>query len=774
MGNAESRQLVVALSSACQGIDDNIPSGRLEDPQFLAALKGFLRHVELLWDKLPACLTDIIKNKFSPRFASDTDLEAWVQQQIFGEIADDMATHMYDQLTKFKGVLDPFNSAKRNLLLVAFANLRKAQASTYGKEALADYLVQKNQEADPQAVRTKCSTFASAGERLQSTLGKVGGCGALICGLAIPYSTLTVPKRFKETNIETIHKSVRQEIIGRCNKQVEFLLKVYESQACSWIDRQKPVGSKRKREKPHALPQSPPRVIVDTQQHVTLDSRIEADSTEYPLATEDNELHDDDSTSNLLVQCHYDVGFQGCQGSHAGASDSSAVQVTGSWYTPSTATTKPITLPARRRRDESLANNGNQGPTSGQVSNAVLSTGSHSWCRDAPGSIQQQPATSQNASFRETFGTGQQFIDGVINGKKHLTLDVYIPTPPRQLAMEWTVPDTALSITYAIEGNIAGLRDLFNQGLASPRDTSYSRRYSLIRWALYGGMHQYEVVHYLISLGVSVDDESYKHVWDFGFRNKCNSTQLDALKCIMFNGDRDWIDDQKFPLIHLIILGLDSKSLSAELEENPDAVHLKDAQGRTALDWATARAQLDNMKLLIKYGSNVNTMDVSGRTTVLHAVDSHSDAALEIVLGAGANPDPALPNGFCRSSPLTSASFGGLKEMVCLLLMYGANFNTPNPEGRTALHTMIMYNKHEVLRLFVNECEKYNHLRGLQLLPIIARYADKQTISILVSSRPFLRILDLNCDNSFREILRLRGDYCVELELVFECLLAAA
>ncbi|GJC89508.1 hypothetical protein ColLi_12346 [Colletotrichum liriopes] len=58
--------------------------------------------------------------------------------------------------------------------------------------------------------------------------------------------------------------------------------------------------------------------------------------------------------------------------------------------------------------------------------------------------------------------------------------------------------------------------------------------------------------------------------------------------------DKNWdcINDQKFLLIHLIILRLNSKSLAAELEENPNAVHLKDAQG------PTARAQKEDMKLL--------------------------------------------------------------------------------------------------------------------------------------------------------------------------------
>ncbi|PSN58626.1 ankyrin repeat protein, partial [Corynespora cassiicola Philippines] len=106
--------------------------------------------------------------------------------------------------------------------------------------------------------------------------------------------------------------------------------------------------------------------------------------------------------------------------------------------------------------------------------------------------------------------------------------------------------------------------------------------------------------------------------------------------------------------------------------------------GRTALDWATALAQVADMEVLIEYGSDLNTMDKSGRTTILHAIDSHNDDAVHMLLKSGANPNPKMPKGLYRSSPLTAASFGGLENMVKLLLDYGAEVDAYNPEGRTA------------------------------------------------------------------------------------------
>ena len=185
---------------------------------------------------------------------------------------------------------------------------------------------------------------------------------------------------------------------------------------------------------------------------------------------------------------------------------------------------------------------------------------------------------------------------------------------------------------------------------------------------------------------------------------------------------------------------MSSKPLAAELEENPNAVYVTDAQNRTALDWATARVQLDDISLLLRYGADANNMDITGRTPVLHAVDSHSVCCLRQILEAGGHPNPPIPSGIFRSSPLTAAGFAGMPEMLKLLLDFEANPNACNPEGITALHsvarthnvdcalllleygadlnamskngrtplsTAVIYNNHSVLQLFVDRYYEY-------------------------------------------------------------------
>jgi hypothetical protein len=301
---------------------------------------------------------------------------------------------------------------------------------------------------------------------------------------------------------------------------------------------------------------------------------------------------------------------------------------------------------------------------------------------------------------------------------------------------------------------------------------------------------------------------SYDHVWEFAYRNSCDGVELKGLECVMMNPNiyRDWIEEQKFPEVHKIVLGRSSKPLVTELEDNLSAVYATDAKGRTALAWATARAQLDDMKLLIAHGSIVDAMDTSGRSILLNAVDSSNNEGLRIILEAGANPNPVVPEGLFRSSPLIAAGFGRKLEMIKLLLTFGAEIGATNPEGWTALQavikaqnvecanillthgadlgyisknghsaltTAIIYNSHAVLKLLL-DWYYTNHTEGVELLPVIAGSADAETMSILQASALMQTLLN-RCDfTASYTILQSRTDYDVRLGNAFKKLLSVA
>jgi hypothetical protein len=72
-----------------------------------------------------------------------------------------------------------------------------------------------------------------------------------------------------------------------------------------------------------------------------------------------------------------------------------------------------------------------------------------------------------------------------------------------QLQTFRSVPDDAECVNFALNGNIEGLKHLFSNGLASPRDVSPTRGYTLLRWALYG--KQYATCDFLIHAGADPD-----------------------------------------------------------------------------------------------------------------------------------------------------------------------------------------------------------------------------------------------------------------------------
>lgn len=277
----------------------------------------------------------------------------------------------------------------------------------------------------------------------------------------------------------------------------------------------------------------------------------------------------------------------------------------------------------------------------------------------------------------------------------------------------------------------------------------------------------------------------------------------------------DWVAAQEFPKIHEIVQGRDGieqqperrlQRLTYELDNNPNAINARDKSGRTALCWATAQGKLPEMELLIARGSNTNQMDVNGRTTILHAVDSHNEDVLSAILKAGGDPNPRVPRRLCRSSPLIAASFGGLVGMVRLLLRFGAELNACNPEGWTALQqaasvqnvecvkTLLEFgadpvetsengqsaltiamirNSHPVLELFLHHMGS-SRLEGLRLIPIVAQHADARTMSILTAS-PLLANqapLDEGDLSAARATLRSRADYDTRLGNAFENLIS--
>ncbi|KAJ5961042.1 ankyrin repeat containing protein [Penicillium vulpinum] len=337
--------------------------------------------------------------------------------------------------------------------------------------------------------------------------------------------------------------------------------------------------------------------------------------------------------------------------------------------------------------------------------------------------------------------------------------------PELRLRVVRRIPDAAQCIDFARTGNIEGIKLLFKEGLASPFDVSQSRNFSMLRWAVFD--RQYETCKFLLDAGSDPNQAGASAMmWDFFLWATINDSDLEAVTNLLAGSD--FVDDQKFPMIHKIILKMSLRSLEDELFYNVDAVFQTDARGRTALFWVAARGDERSAITLLACGADPNAMDQDGRVPLHLAAESGRTGCIRLLLEAGAQTDPISLQGTPpRTPPLVLiGQFGDLLALktildfnpniearspdgetallavarrqtaahALLLLEHNANPNAMMNDGKTPLTAAITYNNGGVLRVLLNGWNNYitcPRLAGPNLLDVVADFADTETIHIL-------------------------------------------
>ena len=379
--------------------------------------------------------------------------------------------------------------------------------------------------------------------------------------------------------------------------------------------------------------------------------------------------------------------------------------------------------------------------------------------------------------------------------------------PQLQLSMLRRVPDSAPCIDYAMNGNIDGIKDLFRRGLASPRDVSSTRGYTMLRWAMYA--KQYQTCKFLMHAGA---DPDYRPIspFDNSPRNKANdfilqgglSKEAEEIYRQIAAG-MDYIDEQNYTPIHKSVLGLSFRNLEDVLAECPEKIESQDAMGRTPLSWAACRGDERAIIMLLAHQADPNTVDVQISGPVSNAADRGHTGCVRLLLEAGGKTDPK--RSVKKGSPLNCASrsandpmliktlldFGanieangadGITPLIHaarrdnlafaqLFLDYGADINAMSSAQQTPLTISITHNSHKVLKLLLDRWYEYSEcprLKGPHMLPLVAQFADVETIHILTQTDH----LKLKYDPSYKRdtyfnVLRTRHDFDEKLEHAF-------
>ena len=150
-----------------------------------------------------------------------------------------------------------------------------------------------------------------------------------------------------------------------------------------------------------------------------------------------------------------------------------------------------------------------------------------------------------------------------------------------------------------------------------------------------------------------------------------------------------------------------------------------DADGTTALHWASYRDDVEAASLLLRAGAKVNAANDLGATPLWIASLNGSAAMVQRLLEAGANPNAALLAG---ETPVMVAARAGSPIVVEQLLAKGANVNAHAARGQTATQSL-----HRVLAIrWCGKCDgrqlAWTSSIGHALKACkVARYAARET-----------------------------------------------
>ena len=134
------------------------------------------------------------------------------------------------------------------------------------------------------------------------------------------------------------------------------------------------------------------------------------------------------------------------------------------------------------------------------------------------------------------------------------------------------------------------------------------------------------------------------------------------------------------------------------LVQHGASVNAADADGTTALHWASYRDDLEIADLLIRAGAKVNAANDLGATPLWIASLNGSAAIVRRLLDAGANPDATLLSG---ETPLMVAARSGSPATVDQLLAKGAHVNARATRGQTALMWAVAQKHADVVKVLL-------------------------------------------------------------------------
>lgn len=178
-------------------------------------------------------------------------------------------------------------------------------------------------------------------------------------------------------------------------------------------------------------------------------------------------------------------------------------------------------------------------------------------------------------------------------------------------------------------------------------------------------------------------EELTKIIWDAGASKSVNAVDANGWTALMYASRYGNVD-------------MVNRLLTAGAK-----VNIINKNGETVLMIASQSGNNDIVKLLISKGAPVNAVDMKGRTALIFASQKGNTDIVKILLDAGANINAAEKTAGWTSLILASATKQGNNEMVKILLNAGANISATSKGKQDALMIASIWGNEEVVKTLI-------------------------------------------------------------------------
>ena len=200
----------------------------------------------------------------------------------------------------------------------------------------------------------------------------------------------------------------------------------------------------------------------------------------------------------------------------------------------------------------------------------------------------------------------------------------------------------------------------------------------------------------------------------------------------LFPDNGSYLDERRFPKLQKIILGLDVGSLENELKVYSSDIDAVDSTGYTALMWAARRGDNAALDVLLRAGADPNIRSNFGISALIQASRTPDPRCVKLLLEFGADITSVPIDGYnalhCAAcyhdreeviealvtagidlesrtingcTPLATAAFCNHTVCAEALLYLGANINCVDRDGCTPLHESLFHNADDVTCLLI-------------------------------------------------------------------------